>query len=283
MPRQWTTRLHLPNEERVRRLKRIASRREESACNWALQRARIVAVKIYVGTAGWGIPRAEQPRFPPGDSHLARYAKVLSAVEINSTFYRPHRATTFARWAASVPNEFRFAVKIPRAITHDKRLVDSAGLIEEFLLSLAPIDSRVGCLLVQLAPSLPFNARVARAFLAELRKRFDRGIAIEPRHQSWFDRLPDQLLNQYEVARVAADPPRGEGGSQPGGWPGLVYFRLHGSPKTYYSSYECNFLDTLADKLRDLRLSRIPSWCIFDNTALGAATNHALSLFERLK
>lgn len=242
-----------------------------------------MAAKIYVGTAGWSIPRTEQSRFPSGDSRLARYAKVLPAVEINSTFYRPHRAATFERWAANVPSEFRFAVKVPRTITHDQRLVNSAGLLEEFLSSLAPMGSQVGCLLVQLAPSLAFQARAARAFLVELRKRFDRGIAMEPRHRSWFDSRPDQLLNQYEVARVAADPPRGEGGSEPGGWRGLAYFRLHGAPRTYYSSYESDFLNALSDKLRDLRRSRIPSWCIFDNTALGAATNNAVSLFERLK
>jgi uncharacterized protein YecE (DUF72 family) len=242
-----------------------------------------VAVKIYVGTAGWRIPRPEQARFPSGDSHLARYAKLLPAVEINSTFYRTHRTTTFERWAANVPSEFRFAVKCPRTITHDQRLVNGARLIEDFLLSLAPIDSRIGCLLVQLAPSLPFHAGVAREFLSELRNRFDRGIAIEPRHQSWFDSGPDQLLDQYEVARVAADPPRAEGGSHPGGWRGFAYFRLHGSPRTYYSAYENDFLDSLAEKLQDMRSSRIPSWCIFDNTALGAATDNALSLLERFK
>ena len=106
--------------------------------------------KIYIGTAGWSIPRAEQPRFPPGESHLARYAEVLPAVEINSTFYRPHRASTFERWAASVPRAFRFSVKIPRTITHDQRLASSAALLKSFLADLAPLGSRLGCLLVQL-------------------------------------------------------------------------------------------------------------------------------------
>ena len=90
-------------------------------------------------------------------------------------------------------------------------------------------------------------------------------------------------MNEFEVARVAADPPRAEGGGEPGGWRGLAYFRLHGSPRVYYSSYEDDFLDSLADKLRDLRRRRIPSWCIFDNTTLGAATGNALSLIERLE
>jgi len=242
-----------------------------------------VPSKTYVGTAGWSIPRAEQSRFPPGESHLNRYAKVLPAVEINSTFHRPHRAVTFERWAASVPRAFRFSIKIPRAITHDQRLAGSAGLVRDFLAAIAPLGARAGCLLVQLPPSLAFDPRNAGAFFRVLRKRFDRGIAIEPRHASWFESNADRLLNGFEVARVAADPPRAESGGEPGGWRGLAYFRLHGSPRTYYSTYEDDVLDTLAGKLRDLRRRRIPTWCVFDNTTLGAATNNALSMIRRLE
>jgi uncharacterized protein YecE (DUF72 family) len=241
-----------------------------------------VPAKIYIGTAGWSIPRAEQPRFPAGDSHLTRYAQVFPAVEINSTFHRPHRAATFERWAASVPRTFRFSVKLPRTITHDQRLAGCAPLLTTFLADLAPLRSRLGCLLVQLPPSLALDARVARAFLTALRKRFDGGIALEPRHASWFETAADPLLSGFEVARVAADPARVAHGGDPGGWPGLAYFRLHGSPRMYYSSYMDDYLDALAGKLRDLRRRRIPTWCIFDNTTLGAATGNALSLVDRL-
>ncbi len=241
---------------------------------------RPALLNTYIGTAGWSIPRAAQPRFPRGESHLARYAKVLPAVEINSTFYRPHRTSTFERWAASVPRTFRFSVKLPRAITHDQRLTDSAAPLKSFLANLAPLGSRLGCLLVQLPPSFAFDARVARAFFTVMRKQFDGGMAFEPRHVSWFGRPADRLLKQFEIARVAADPPRAEGDGEPGGWPGLAYFRLHGSPRIYYSSYEDDYLDALAARLKDLQRGRTPTWCIFDNTALGAATDNALSLLS---
>ena len=234
----------------------------------------------YVGTAGWSLPRAEQPRFPPGQSHLARYSAVFRAVEINSTFHRPHRASTFERWAASVPRGFRFSVKVPRTVTHDARLT---GTLDAFLADLAPLGSRVGCLLVQLPPSLAFDEAIARRFFSRLRKRFERGIALEPRHASWFTPEGDALLERFEVARVAADPPRAEGGGDPGGWRGLAYFRLHGFPRVYYSSYEGAFLDALAEKLKALRRRRVPTWCIFDNTTLGAGTGNALSIIERLE
>lgn len=238
--------------------------------------------KTYIGTAGWSIPRAEQTRFPAGESHLARYARVLPAVEINSTFHRPHRATTFERWAASVPRTFRFSIKMPRTITHDQRLTRSTPLLDAFLADLAPLGARLGCLLVQLPPSLAFEARVARTFLAALRQRFDRSVALEPRHASWFEDRADRLLADFEVARVAADPPRIAGGDEPGGWRGLAYVRLHGSPRIYYSSYEDGYLDALAQRLAALRRRRIPAWCIFDNTTLGAAAGNALSLIDRL-
>jgi uncharacterized protein YecE (DUF72 family) len=144
------------------------------------------------------------------------------------------------------------------------------------------LGSKLGCLLVQLPPSLAFDARVARAFFKGLRKRFDRGVALEPRHASWFENRADRVLNEFEIARVAADPPRVDGGGKPGGWDGLAYFRLHGSPRIYYSSYEDVFLDALAGQLRELRRRRVPTWCIFDNTTLGAATGNVLSLLERL-
>jgi uncharacterized protein YecE (DUF72 family) len=241
-----------------------------------------VPSKIYIGTAAWSIPRPHQPHFPPGESLLARYAQVFPAVEINSTFYRPHRAATFERWAASVPRAFRFSVKIPNTITHDQRLAGTAKLLKTFLADLEPLGSRLGCLLVQLPPSLAFTSRVARTFFGALRNQFDGGVALEPRHATWFAEPSERLLDEFKIARVAADPPRAAGDGEPGGWPGLTYFRLHGSPRIYYSSYEDDYLDALAKKLRALRRRRIPAWCIFDNTALGAATSNALALNEML-
>jgi uncharacterized protein YecE (DUF72 family) len=208
---------------------------------------------------------------------------VFQGVEINSTFHRPHRATTFERWAGSVPRGFRFSVKLPRAITHDQRLSKPSALLDGFLAELAPLGSRLGCLLVQLPPSLAFEARSARAFFAALRKRFDRGVALEPRHVSWFEARADRLLQDFEVARVAADPPRAASDGEPGGWRGLAYFRLHGAPRIYYSSYEDDFLAALATRLRALQRRRIPTWCIFDNTTLGAGTGNALSLKLRMQ
>src|SRR6476620_9198879 len=92
-----------------------------------------MAPAVYVGCAGWSIPKEHAGRFPAGGSHLERYAGRFNAVEINSSFYRPHRPETYARWAASVPESFQFAVKIPKEMTHTRRLRDVADPLARFL------------------------------------------------------------------------------------------------------------------------------------------------------
>jgi uncharacterized protein YecE (DUF72 family) len=232
---------------------------------------------IAIGTAGWTIPRAVASEFPGEGAHLERYSRRFQIAEINSSFHRPHRLGTYARWAASVPDGFRFAVKLPKQITHTSRLVDVEPALDQFAAETAGLSDRFGPVLVQLPPKLAFDAQVASAFLASLRLRFPGPVACEPRHASWFAAEADSLLRRFEVARVAADPARVPEAAEPGGWPGLVYYRLHGSPRTYYSAYSRDYLERLG---RKLHACAAPVWCIFDNTASGAAAGDALALSE---
>ncbi len=235
-----------------------------------------------IGTAGWSIPRELQPAFPPAGTHLERYAARFDSVEINSSFHRPHRASTYARWAASVPADFRFSVKLPRTITHDLGLRDAMVPVQDFLAQATLLGPRLGCLLVQLPPKLAMDRAVAAPFFAHLRDRFEGGIAVEPRHESWFGSEADRMLEGLHVSRVVADPVRAPAGLVPGGWRGMAYYRLHGSPRMYYSSYGEDALARLGDALLALRRDGVPAWCIFDNTTLGAGTANALSLVPRI-
>lgn len=158
-----------------------------------------------IGTAGWNLPRHHRHHFPVEGSHLERYAARFDAVEINSTFHRPHRPSTYARWAASVPPSFRFSVKLPKAITHGHRLSGARELVDAFREEVAPLGERFGCLLVQLPPSLELGMRTAERFFACLRKRFDGAIAVEPRHASWFTAQAQRLLVDHRISRVVAD------------------------------------------------------------------------------
>lgn len=238
--------------------------------------------RTFIGCAGWALPRDVQDRFPGAGSHLQRYAAHLPVVEINSSFHRPHRHAVYARWAASVPPHFRFAVKLPKTITHVAKLRDCAAELDEFLGQATGLGEHLGCLLVQLPPSLAFDAVIAGAFLDLLRSRWPGAVSLEPRHASWFTGEVDLFLAARLVARVLADPVLHPGGDRPGGWDGLAYLRLHGSPRTYYSSYEPEVLQALARRLAGAVRDGQSVWCIFDNTASGAATHNALALQQWL-
>lgn len=235
------------------------------------------AVKPVVGTAGWAIPRPAADAFGEGASNLARYATRFDGVEINSSFYRPHRRSTWERWRDSVPATFRFSVKVPKVISHERKLVDCAAPLARFFEEVGGLGDRLGVLLLQLPPTLAFDAATAADFFPLL-VGGPAHVACEPRHPSWFDAEADALLRRFAVARVAADPAVTASGAVPGGWDGLGYHRLHGSPVTYRSSYDDGRLDGLARTLRAGERNGGQQWCIFDNTASGAATADALRL-----
>ncbi|MGQ2979441.1 MAG: DUF72 domain-containing protein [Polaromonas sp.] len=238
----------------------------------------VPAPPVHTGCAGWSLPRESWPAFPETGTHLQRYAGRFKAAEINSSFYRPHQPATYERWAGSVPPGFRFSVKLPKTITHEKRLRDCDGLLHAFLAQVSGLGDKLGCLLVQLPPSLAFEANTASAFFRSLRAQHAGPVALEPRHLTWFTPQVDATLAKWRVGRVLADPVRHDAGRAPGGWPGLVYVRLHGSPRMYYASYDSATLQALALKLRESAGGGADVWCIFDNTAAGAAVGNALDL-----
>jgi uncharacterized protein YecE (DUF72 family) len=233
--------------------------------------------RIFIGTAGWSIPRASAARFAGEGTHLERYARVLGCAEINSSFYRPHAASTYARWAASTPPDFRFAVKVPRSITHEGQLRKARQPLERFLEESGGLGSKRGPLLLQLPPSFAFDRRVAAGFFDLLRARYSGPVVCEPRHETWISHAADTLLTAYRIARIAADPPTAPGAELPGAWTGMVYFRLHGSPRKYWSAYPAHYLAALGAVLCGVP-PPVEAWCVFDNTASGAAAANAWEL-----
>ena len=240
---------------------------------------RNVPASYRIATAGWSIPVELRDHFSSSGSLLERYATVFNAVEINSSFYRSHRRMTYERWAASVPDDFRFSVKMPKQITHDLRLLEVDAPLDHFLGEVSGLGEKLGAILIQLPPSLTFDQETADDFLSRVRSQFDVLLAIEPRHPSWFGGQAAETLMRSQIELVIADPPPCPGAP---GWSqtsSAGYFRLHGAPRIYYSDYAEDALAALA-----LRVSRADqsSWCIFDNTAAGRATANALGLLRRL-
>jgi uncharacterized protein YecE (DUF72 family) len=243
---------------------------------------RISPSQVRIGTAGWSIPRGTIAAFQPDRTYLERYSQVLNCCEINSSFYRPHRNVTWERWASSVPADFRFSVKAPKTITHEARLNCGPELLLPFLRQISFLHDKLGPVLIQLPPSLEFDRAIAKTFLSLLRKNYAGDVVWEPRHSSWFDEPADDLLREFKIARAAADPARVSAGARPGGFAGIFYFRLHGSPHLYYSEYSGDFLNGLAAQLADLA-TKAPVWCVFDNTAAGFAIQNALKLSAKTR
>jgi uncharacterized protein YecE (DUF72 family) len=235
-----------------------------------------------IGCAGWSLPRQSASHFPEEGSHLRRYAAVFGAVEVNSSFYRPHRAQTWARWGACVPAGFRFSVKLPRAITHERRLCGVDALLDQFAAEAGALGDKLGCVLVQLPPSLQFDAPVAADFFARLRRRFGCMLACEARHPTWFGDEATAVLCAAGVTRVIADPAKG----QPG--PHVptahdIYLRLHGSPLVYRSDYEPAFLAQLGHDMAGHLAAGRQVWCVFDNTMSRSYVDQAVALQQAVR
>jgi uncharacterized protein YecE (DUF72 family) len=235
---------------------------------------------VRVGLAGWSEAASRHGKLLPaveeGATGLERYANAFNFVEINSSFYRQVRPETCAKWAGEVSADFSFAVKMHRLITHYTRL-KNVGLLDDFFGSVAGLGEKLAVVLVQLPPTLVFDAEVANRFWSALRRIY-RGCAVcEPRHASWQEAGAQKLLAQHgigpvltEIPAADEDPLRGAKKEIP------LYVRLHGAPRKYYSSYSAQDLGRLAGLLAENGGRR--RFVVFDNTASSAGVRNALEL-----
>ena len=235
---------------------------------------------VHVGVAGWSIRKEQSHLFAAEGTHLQRYASRFDAVEINSSFYQSHKRDTYERWAKSVPARFRFAVKMPKSLTHDDCLEETGAPLAQFVEEIGGLGRKLGCVLVQLPPGLAYDPRTVETFFARLRARYRGPVVCEPRHRTWFTGAADARLAAHGVGRVGADPKCADAGDEPGASTRVAYFRLHGSPVMYHSSYDAEYLDRLAARIAMFNKTTV--WCIFDNTARGAASLNAIDLLARL-
>jgi uncharacterized protein YecE (DUF72 family) len=276
-----------------------------------------------VGTSGWVYPPWRGTFYPPGLPHrreLEYLSRRVNTIEINGSFYSLQRPSSYQSWAAATPEDFVFAVKGGRFITHMKKLRDVETPLANFFASgvLA-----LGPLLWQLPPSLPFDADRLAAFFAllprgtaeaaTLAQRHDQRLedrawtstdvdrplrhALEVRHPSYRDPALVELLRAQGIALVVADTA--------GTWPYLedvtadfVYVRLHGDSELYVSGYTDEALDTWAQRIRRWQAGESPRtehtiappapvrprevFVYFDNDVKVRAPADAISLARRL-
>jgi len=170
---------------------------------------------------------------------------------------------------------------MPRTITHELKLQDARDPLIAFLEQTDGLAHKRGPILVQLPPSFSFDATIVAPFFDLVRTVYEGPVVCEPRHATWFSPEVASLLERYRVSQVAADPPPAPAAVAPAGWPGVAYFRLHGSPRKYWSRYDEGRIATLADTVRSMPRAE-DVWCVFDNTASGAAIENAWQLHECL-
>jgi uncharacterized protein YecE (DUF72 family) len=236
--------------------------------------------ELRVGTSGWQY-KHWRGRFYPKELPVARwldhYTKYFDTVELNNPFYRQPERSTFERWRRAVADDFRYAVKLNRFITHIKRLNIEEDSVERSYGTLAGLGPKAAVVLVQLPPRMKYDAeRVERFFTLVARRR--RRHAIEPRDASWFTDEALAHLRRRRVALVIGETPR---------WPthiavtaDLVYLRFHGPERLYASSYSDEQLREWADRIRAWRADGRDVYAYFNNDEQGFAVRNALRLRE---
>ncbi len=246
--------------------------------------------QFFIGTSGWSYPSFRGIFYPPGlpsKEWLRFYAERFPTVEINVTFYRTPRPSTFARWYAETPSHFIFAVKAPKLITHLKKLRQVEEDLKNFLKALSPLKEKAKVLLFQLPPSLIYDREVLKEFLLLLPK--DYLSVIEIRHKSFHHEEFYAHLRERNVALCLSD----FGGKYPS-WvevrtASFLYFRMHGAKKIYFSNYEEEELRALVETIKRIGKPEdgLPPvekvFVYFDNTGLGFAVSNALRLKELLQ
>jgi len=238
--------------------------------------------RFLVGTSGWTYDHWKG-LFYPEDLAKHRwfeyYASLFSTVEINATFYRTFKDQTYLNWRQRAPLGFRYVLKAPKTITHRKFLDDVADDIKGFWRSACLLDDRLGMILLQLAPSMPYDLdRLRQALLA-----FDDPgrVAVEFRHTRWFTDETRRLLGELGVAFCNADSPRI--GLTDWVTSSLGYIRLHGRKRWYAYDYSALELQEIADTARRMMRSGAGTvYIFFNNDFEGYAPRNALYLAEQL-
>jgi uncharacterized protein YecE (DUF72 family) len=238
---------------------------------------------ILIGTSGWTYEDWKGRFYPDG---LARkrwfdyYTGIFSTVEINATFYRLFKDQIYLNWRSRSPEKFKFVLKVPRLITHQKYLQDTAEDIHQFWNSASLLGDKLGLVLLQISPDMPYD-------LSRLRQAIEafgnpRQVAVEFRRENWYNAEVRALLQELGAVFCDAESPR----FQLNGWvtSTTAYLRLHGRQSWYAYNYPDEELSELAVQARQMQANGAERVYIFFNNDYEAyAPANALSLIKLLK
>lgn len=273
--------------------------------------------RCFIGVSGWRYPRWRGDFYPKGlrqRDELRYAAERMTSVEINGSFYSLQRPSSYAAWAAETPEEFLFAVKGGRYITHLKQLRDIETPLANFVASgVLALGHRLGPMLWQLPPKLAFDEEKVGHFLSLLPRTHGEAVevalrhddklapervlaavadgvdpstpvrhALEPRHPSFQSAEAHRLLVEHDVAMVIADS-AGTWPTMPDATSNFRYVRLHGESELYASAYTDASLDRWAEQCAAWLAEDLDAFVYFDNDAKGHAPHDALRLIDRLR
>lgn len=243
--------------------------------------------KIYIGTSGFSYSHWEEgvfyPKNLPASKKLEYYSKIFNTVELNSPFYRLPSSQNFINWRKRTPENFLFAIKVSRYITHIKKLKNSKKEWEEFFKRAKFLKEKLGPFLFQLPPGWKKDSQRLKKFLDFLEKNYPNNLfAFEFRHQSWFEKEIFTLFKRRKnFTFCIADSPK---------WPsikkligGFFYIRFHGRKTLYGSKYSKKELNSWAKFIKKYLKEGIDVFCYFNNDAYGFAPKDALSLRKLLE
>jgi uncharacterized protein YecE (DUF72 family) len=238
---------------------------------------------IYTGTSGLVLPLPNRRSFPPemqNKSRLEIYSSIFNSIEINSCFYKVPMSSTVEKWAASVPDNFKFTFKLWRQITHNKELFFNPDEIEFFMRTIAYAGEKKGCLLIQFPPSITIVSTGQLEKLLTGVKQADPAhewkVVVEFRNRSWYEDEVYDLLTQYHAGVVLHDMPSSaitllETAVD------YVYLRFHGPNGGYRGSYTDDFLYEYAQYIKEWNNDGKAVYVYFNNT-MGDAVKNLMTL-----
>ncbi|HEY0438849.1 MAG TPA: DUF72 domain-containing protein [Xanthobacteraceae bacterium] len=239
--------------------------------------------ELRIGTSGWSYPSWRGPFFPPDvkvKDHLAFYATRFNATELNAPFYRTPTVEAVRGWAERTPDDFRFAWKASKFITHWKRLTERCdNSIELMEGRIELLGKKCGPVLFQLPPQMQVNRERLAGFIKMLPKR--RQYTFEFRHPSWYDDAILDLLRDHDMSLCLSDH-----AAAPSPWvatASFVYVRGHGPTGRYHSHYPDETLQSWARDIKGWRRQGRDVWCFFDNDQKSAAPIDGLRLLDLLQ
>lgn len=231
-------------------------------------------MEIRIGTSGWQYRHWRKSFYPEKlrrAEWLAHYATNFNTVEVNASFYRLPESDDIRRWCESTPEEFRFAVKAPRTISHFKKLKNCESQLETLITRLEVFGARLGPVLFQLPPRWRCNTRRLADFLSMLPR--DGRFAFEFRDSSWHCEEVYAMLGERRAAFCIFDL---DGETSPLETPGdFVYLRLHGPRSAYTGNYRAQALRTWSGRALGWQRKNKDVYVYFDNDARAYSAKNA--------